>query len=275
MKPVFVVLAALLLRGGFLAAQDSTRDRALPRFELPFGNPRQYAMGARLIEMTRSDNKVGRGTEADAFAGENVPLIALRRGDHPVSIGFGGLITGRFSLSDLRNTFISSDWSAAFNVNAMLGQWNLVGEIGHESSHLGDEYLENFDVRDANWSRDGLSGWLFYLTGPWRFGANVNWAWKDVAGRSPWGTAAGIDWLAARTRVLGLKVSPRGGVYIEMNDFADWKPMVSAKLGLAVPLAGEADLSVSLMGLTGTSPQRQFYDEQTTYVGVEFSVAWP
>jgi hypothetical protein len=272
MTRAVIVLVVLMVQGGIALAQDSTAGKRLPRFELPFGNPRQYAMGARLMEVTRSDNLVGDGAEADVFVGENVPLIALRRGDNPITIGFGGLITGRFSLSDLRNTFIASDWGAAVNVNAMLGHWNLVGEIGHESSHLGDEYIENFDVADANWSRDGLSGWVFYLTGPWRFGANVNWAWKDVAGRNPWGTAAGIDWFASRTRLLGLRVTPRAGVYLEMNDFADWKPMLSGKIGLAVPVAGGPDLTVSLMGLTGSSPQRQFYDEQTTYVGLELRI---
>ncbi len=272
MKLAGMVLLVLLLPDGSLAAQDSTGSRSLPRFELPLGNPRQYAMGARLIEVTRADNEVGDGAEADVSVGENLPLIALRRGDKPISIGFGGLVTGRFSLSDLRNTFISSDWSAAINVNAMLGRWNLVGEVGHESSHLGDEYIENFDVEDANWSRDGLSGWAFYLTGPWRFGANLNWAWKDVAQRNQWGAAAGIDWATGRTRLLGLRVAPRAGAYVELNGFADWKPMLSGKIGLAVPVASGPYLTVSLMGLTGSSPQRQFYDKQTTYVGVDFRI---
>lgn len=262
----------LLLQRGGLAAQDSVARRPLPRFELPFANPREYAMGARLIHVTRADNLVGPGTDADVFVGENIPFVALRRGANPISIGLGGMITGRFSLHDLRNTFISSDWQAAFNVYALLGRLELVGEVSHESSHLGDEYIENFGASDANWSRDGLSGWGFYHLGSIRIGANLSWMWKDVAGRNPWGIAAGVDWRGTRTHILGLRVTPRGGVYAEANGFAEWDPMVSAKVGVAVPLAGGPDLNISLMGLSGASPQRQFFDRKTTYFGVEFRV---
>jgi hypothetical protein len=251
------------------AAQDSVRA-SLPRFELPFADPRMYALGARVLAVTRADSKLGEGTQVDVVLGEDLPLIALRRGEQPISLGLGASVTGRFSLSDRRNTFISSDWNIELNVNAMLGRWNLAGGIRHESSHLGDEYIAQFQADDAHWSRDGLSGWAFYHAAPWRFGVSANWAWKDVAGRAKWGAAAGIDLRSPHTRILGLRLAPRAGAYVEANAFTDWDPAISGKVGVAFPVAAGPECTISLTGFAGPSPQRQFYDVRTDYVAIEF-----
>ena len=71
-----------------------------------------------------------------------------------MSLGFGTQVYGRFSLQDPKSALISNDWVVGLNTTASLGAWTLTGEVYHESSHLGDEYGDRFDVDRLDWTRE-------------------------------------------------------------------------------------------------------------------------
>ena len=80
-----------------LAAQARIFPR-VPSFELPQASPRVHGLVGRLISARRGDSEFGREPEAEVAVGENFPVLALRRGPRPVTLGFGTQVYGRFSL---------------------------------------------------------------------------------------------------------------------------------------------------------------------------------
>ena len=131
--------------------------RSVPSFELPQASPRVHGLVGRLISARRGDSDFGREPEAEVGVGENFPVLALRRGPRPVSLGFGTQVYGRFSLGDRKSALISNDWVVGLNTTASLGAWTLTGELYHESSHLGDEYGDRFDADRLDWTREVAS----------------------------------------------------------------------------------------------------------------------
>src|SRR5512134_1406877 len=92
-------------------------------FEPPLASPRVAGFAGRLISESVGDDQFGAEREADVTIGEDFPVIALRRGTRPITLGFGVQASGRFSLDDSKSALISNDWQVGFNVFADLAPW--------------------------------------------------------------------------------------------------------------------------------------------------------
>ncbi|MCU0622167.1 MAG: DUF1207 domain-containing protein, partial [Gemmatimonadales bacterium] len=147
-----LAVASLLLPAALGAQQ--LPHHALPPFELPLAAPRATGTIARLMAVQDADDRFGPGLQAEVALGENQPLLRLRGGASPMSLGAGGAVVGRFNLGDSRTSLVSADWRIDLNANLRFGRrWNIVLFVEHESSHVGDEYVDRFPDDSTGWAR--------------------------------------------------------------------------------------------------------------------------
>jgi uncharacterized protein DUF1207 len=243
---------------------------AVRSFELPEASPRVHGLVGRLISTQRGDSRFGQEHEGEVVLGENFPLVALKRGPHPIILGFGSQVYGRFSLTDPKSALISTDWVVGVNTTAGLGSWALTLEVYHESSHLGDEYGDRFPSDRLDWTREVLAGWTSYVVGVWRFTAGASYVLDDQLKLPAPGGSLGIDFRGKSQRFMGGHVRPIAGLFTEAGAATAWRVSTSAKVGVAFATAGDShDISVGLIAHDGLSTQRQFFRHESQYLGME------
>jgi Protein of unknown function (DUF1207) len=267
-----ITLAAGLV--GSLGHSAAAQDRFFPRalsFELPEASPRVHGLAGRLLSARHGDSRFGQETEAEVALGENFPVLSLRSGSRPITLGFGSQVYARFSLSDARSSLISNDWVVGLNATALRGAWAFTVELYHESSHLGDEYRDRFNARRLDWSREVAVGWVSYRTGGWRLTSGFSYVLLDQLGLERPGVSLAADFYGRPIGgLLGDAVRPIGGVYVEGNAATAWRVSTSAKIGvtLASSTLGR-DVGIALIAHDGLSTQRQFFREESRYLGLE------
>jgi hypothetical protein len=267
-RGLWPVLGVLLSIPGTAGAQARVFP-SVPSFERPEASPRVHGLAARVLSAQRGDSRFGNEAEAEVALGENFPLLALRGGPRPITLGFGSQVYARFSLADSKNALISNDWVVGLNGTALLGAWAVTVEAYHESSHLGDEYEDRFDARRLDWTREVLGAWTSYTRGPWRVMGGVSYALGDELRLGRSGASLGIDFRPPR-RNGGGAVRPVGGVYFDASAATNWRMSGSFKAGLVLQTApGSREIGLAAIAHDGLSTQRQFFREESRYLGLE------
>src|SRR6476659_2575858 len=175
----------------------AAQDRIFPNvqsFELPEASPRVHGLVGRIFSARRGDSQFGREPEAEVGVGENFPVLALRRGERPVTLGCGTQVYGRFSLGDRKSALISNDWVVELTTTALLSAWSVTGELYHESSHLGDEYIDRFAASRIDCTREVAALWVTYGHGPFRLTGNLSYVLIDELDLEPPGAALAADY---------------------------------------------------------------------------------
>lgn len=261
-------LGVLLSAPGLAAAQDRIFPD-VPSFERPEASPRVHGIAARVLSARRGDSRFGEEAEAEVALGENFPVVALRRGPNPITLGLGSQVYARFSLHDKKSALISNDWVVGLNGTAALGRWTLTLEMYHESSHLGDEYEDRFDAKRVDWTREVVGAWISYRTGPWRFTGSGSYAVRDELRLSRSGASMGVDFRPARPEGAG-GVRPVAGIYLDASGATSWRMSGSLKAGVALPASpGSREIGLAIIAHDGLSTQRQFFRQESRYVGLE------
>jgi hypothetical protein len=269
-----VHVSILVLAASLAATSAAAQERVFPRvaaFELPQASPRVHGVVGRLISVRRGESDFGSEPEAEVGIGENFPVLALRRGERPVTLGFGTQVYGRFSLGDRKSALISNDWVVGLNTTARLGAWELTGELYHESSHLGDEYGDRFNASRIDWTREVAGVWVSYGPGPLRVTGNLSYVLIDELDLDRAGAALAADWEGRPFgSFLGGRARPVGGVFFEGTAATSWRISSSAKIGVAVVGgAGGREVGIALIAHDGLSTQRQFFRRESRYIGAE------
>jgi hypothetical protein len=265
--PAIVGLALLLYH-----ADAAAQERLLPSvrsFELPEASPRVHGLVGRLISARRGDSRFGQEQEGEVVLGENFPLVSLQGGRRPIVLGFGSQVYGRFSLTDSKSALISTDWVVGLNTTAVLSAWALTLEIYHESSHLGDEYGDRFPADRLDWTREVLAGWASYGAGVWRLTAGASYVLDDQLRLPAPGGSLGLDYRGRSRRGLSGQVRPIAGIFIQADAATNWRVSSSAKLGVAFAAGDSHDISLGLIAHDGLSTQRQFFRQESQYIGME------
>jgi hypothetical protein len=254
------------------AASATAQQQLIPpvrSFELPEASPRVYGIVGRVISARRGDSSFGEEHEGEVVLGENFPLVSLKRGLRPIVLGLGSQVYGRFSLTDSKSALISTDWVVGLNTTAAINAWALTLELYHESSHLGDEYGDRFPADRLDWTREVLAGWASYVAGVWRFTAGASYVLDDQLDLPAPAGSLGVDFHGRSRRFLSGQVRPVAGVFTEASAATSWRVSTSAKLGLAFATGGNHDISLGLIAHDGLSTQRQFYRQESRYIGME------
>lgn len=241
---------------------------AVQSFELPQASPRAYGLAARVLSLRRGESRFGAEREGEVLLGENFPLVALKGGPRSIVLGIGSQAYGRFSLDDSKSALISLDWVAALNTTALLGPWALTLQLYHESSHLGDEYADHFGAGRLDWTREVVSGWASYDSGDWRFTGGASYVLDDGLGLPRPAAALGIDFRGNRRRAL----EPILGLYTEATSATRWRLSNSVKLGLSFAGQGTPRLGLAIIAHDGLSTQRQFFRQESQYIGMELRI---
>ena len=260
-------VTALLSAASAVAQQQLTPP--VRSFELPEASPRVYGIVGRVISARRGDSSFGEEQEGEVVLGENFPLVSLKRGLRPIVLGLGSQVYGRFSLTDPKSALISTDWVVGLNTTAAINAWALTLELYHESSHLGDEYGDRFPGDRLDWTREVVAGWASYVAGVWRFTAGASYVLDDQLDLPAPAGSFGVDFHGRSRRFLSGQVRPVAGVFTEAGAATNWRVSTSAKLGLAFATGKNHDISLGLIAHDGLSTQRQFYRQESRYIGME------
>jgi hypothetical protein len=262
-------LGALALCWPLTGAAQDRFFPAVRSFELPEASPRVHGMVGRVISVRRGDSRFGQEREGEAVLGENFPIMALKRGPNPMVLGFGSQVYGRFSLADAKSSLISIDWLAGFNASTYLGKWSLTVELYHESSHLGDEYGERFQISRLDWSREVLTGWIAYGAGQWRFTGGASYVFQDGLDLPRPAASLAVDF-RGRSRADASSLQPVMGFFTEATSATEWRLSSSAKIGVALVTPGRnRQVAMALIAHDGLSTQRQFFRQESQYLGLE------
>jgi len=256
-------------------SRAEAQDRLFPAvksFELPEASPRAYGLIARALSIRRGESRFGPEQEGEVVLGENFPVLALKRGPRPIVLGIGSQAYGRFSLDDSKSAFISLDWVVALNTTALLGPWALTLQLYHESSHLGDEYADHFGVGRLDWTREVLAGWASYGSGAWRLTTGASYVLADGLSLPRPAAALGIDFGGQGHRATARAVEPVIALFTEATSATRWRLSTSAKVGVELAGQGRPQLGVALIAHDGLSTQRQFFREDSRYVGLELRI---
>jgi hypothetical protein len=268
----FRVISLVVVYTGLFVTTALGQRRLFPSaqsFELPEASPRVYGLVGRLISARQGDSRFGQEHEGEVVLGENFPVVTLKRGDRPIVLGLGSQVYGRFSLTDSKSALISTDWVVGVNTTAAFTPWILTLEVFHESSHLGDEYGDRFPADRVDWTREVVAGWASYVSESWRFTAGTSYSLVDQLSLPAWAGSFGIDYHGRSRGFLGGQVRPVAGVFTEARAATNWRVSTSAKLGLTFATDGTQDISIGLIAHDGLSTQRQFFRQESRYVGLE------
>ena len=259
---------AILLSAPTIAAAQGRIFPDVPSFERPEASPRVHGIAARVLSARRGDSRFGEEAEAEVALGENFPVVALRGGPNPIALGLGSQVYARFSLHDKKSALISNDWVVGLNGTAMFGSWTVTLEAYHESSHLGDEYEDRFDAKRVDWTREVLGAWVSYDVGAWRLTGGGSYALRDELRLARTGGSIGVDFRPPRRERGTLR--PVGGLYFDASAATSWRVSGSLKAGVAMQASpGSREIGLAIIAHDGLSTQRQFFREESRYVGLE------
>jgi len=267
-SPAAAALALLLLCPPPTAAQSV--QRFLPsRGFLPrlLAAPREPTTAVKLVIPLTSPSRFGTVLEGDAVFGASLPvyLLAGRSIEDALVIGVEGGVFARFNLQTKERDLITSDW--VFAVPLVLhrgGHWLSVRYF-HSSAHLGDEYLERFEVERIPFSRDA-----FEVTAYWRPARSLGvytggrWAFRvDPPEHRRWAVRGGLE----IQRAGGARTQPYLAADVELDRQNGWEPRFNAQAGVRIaPNGSRPAVRVGVEFLTGPSPQGQFWDRRATHV---------
>ncbi len=283
-RPARFNRTAIVARAGLLAALAAigvagtvqAQVRWLPsvdRFEYPLAATRPLSLAGRLVRSTAAESRFGEEKEVEVTLGKSFPLLAFGNGRRPFTVGLVAQVSARFSLEDPRTALISHDWLGGIHGIWHRGPWRVTAELLHESSHLGDEYAERFPVRRLDWTREFAALWIRRELGPFAIhltGSQALSTRPDVPGG---GAGAALDYRGDLGAWGGARVRPVLGVWWESHAFVDWQVTTTGRAGFELDREGRR-LGVSLVGLHGTTPQRQFYGQAAEYLGIEVRFDW-
>ncbi len=106
-------------------------------------DPREPAMGGKLLWVARGATLFGTGLEGEANLGTSLPLFLLsgETADRAVVLGLQGGVFGRFVMDTKERDLVSTDWVFVVPLFVWRGENWFRFRYRHYSSHLGDEYI--------------------------------------------------------------------------------------------------------------------------------------
>jgi hypothetical protein len=78
-----------------------------------------------------------------------------------------------------------------------------------------------------------------------------------------------VDYHGRSRHALTGQVRPIGGIFVQADAATRWRVSTSAKLGVAFATGDNHDISLGLIAHDGLSTQRQFFRQESQYIGME------
>jgi hypothetical protein len=219
-----------------------------------------------------------RYTMASVGFGETFGLYRFfgnREGDG-LQLSVEGALFAQFNLNTPSYDLINADYTIGIPVTYRYGDNSLRFRIYHQSSHLGDEFLQSlnppervnlsYEAIDLIYSRE-WRGWRVYGGGEYLIH-------KEPANLKPMSAHWGIEYRGSKPFVWSGR--PIVGADMKSLEEHDWAINTSIKAGLEFghPNPGQRRLRVMAEWYKGFDPRGQFYKNKVEYYGMGISLGF-
>lgn len=274
-----VALAAAL--GGPLAAPAHAQSRAvaLPRgdvFRPLLADPKQPQF---LASALWASSRLRETTVGAAAFGENFGLVRWpgRAPGDGLQLGIAGGVFAQFDLRAESIDLLNADYVIGLPVTYRRGAFSGRARIYHQSSHLGDEFLLEFQPERVNLSFEAIELLASHETGNWRGYVGGEYLFRrEPSDLEAWIVHGGIEY---RNPAAWIRAGDLGvGRWVAGLDLKSWQngggPAAwSARTGLEFAPAGPPDpasrrIAVLLHYYDGFSPYGQFFTEEISAFGL-------
>ena len=187
-----------------------------------------------------------------------------------------GAIFARFNMEAPSHDLINADYTIGIPATYRYGDNSLRFRIYHQSSHLGDEFLQSVNPPERiNLSYEAVE--LIYSR-EWRgwrvYGGGEYLVHKEPADLKPMSAHWGIEYRGIKPLVWNGR--PIGGVDIKCFEEHNWSIDTSVKAGLEFgqPNPGQRRLRLMAEWYKGYDPRGQFYNNKVDYYGMGVSLGF-
>ncbi len=207
--------------------------------------------------------------------GQTIGLVRAQADRWQLAVAAG--VFSQFDMASTTNHLMNTDYIVGIPINYRRGPQSARIRVYHQSSHLGEEFLDGGAVRRQLVSfealeilvADELWNWRLYGGGEYRF-QHTPGSMKPTVGH------AGLEYRSPEPLVrLGHFGDGQLVAALDGKSFEDrrWQVGWSLKIGLAFSNPTEIDAhrphwSVVLTAYTGPTPYGQFYRENLSSVGL-------
>lgn len=275
MKCILIACFGLWFSPAVAATQN---QRLMPSGDLVpviVGDQREPRLSGKLLAVTEEPSLFNNGIQGEAGVGRTFPVYLFggsADGDYVV-LAMGAGIWGRFNMETAKKHLISSDWNFRLQLIIRRGNTRLALSYNHLSSHLGDEYIDQFNAFANGYSIDNLRAIWFQsvaknaeLYGGGTFAVNVT-----PRGYQRLGVQFGFQ-------VKGLRVNRVATGFaaldVTLDQNAEWDPRLSLRTGLTFLPESQNSFSIVLEALTGPSPQGAFLKNHETFVSIGVEIGY-
>jgi hypothetical protein len=228
------------------------------------------------IDRFKSSGK--RYTMASVGFGETFGLYRFfgsREGDG-LQLSVEGALFAQFNLNTPSYDLINADYIIGIPVTYRYGDNSLRFRIYHQSSHLGDEFLQSlnppervnlsYEAIDLIYSRE-WRGWRVY-------GGGEYLVHKEPADLKPMSAHWGIEYRGSKPLVWNGR--PIAGVDMKSFEEHNWAINTGIKAGIEFghPNPGQRRLRLMAEWYNGFDPRGQFYNNKVEYYGMGISLGF-
>ena len=193
-----------------------------------------------------------------------------------LQLSLEGAIFAQFNLDAPSHDLINADYTIGIPVTYRHGDNSVRFRIYHQSSHLGDEFLQSVNPPErVNLSYEAVE--LIYSR-EWRglrvYGGGEYLVHKEPADLKPMSAHWGIEYRGSKPLVW--KGRPVAGVDMKSFEEHNWNIDTSVKAGLEFgqPNPGQRRLRLMAEWYKGFDPRGQFYNNRVDYYGLGVSLGF-
>jgi len=202
-------------------------------------------------------------------------FFGSREGDG-LQLSAEGAIFAQFNLEAPSADLINADYTIGFPLTYRYGDNSLRFRIYHQSSHLGDEFLQSVNPPErVNLSYEAVD--LIYSR-EWRewrvYGGGEYLLHKEPSDLKPASVHWGLEYRGSKPLLWNGR--PVAGLDIKNMDEHDWANDTSIKAGLEFghPNPGQRRLRIMAEWYKGFDPYGQFYNNKVEYYGLGASLGF-
>ncbi len=210
--------------------------------------------------------------------GENFGLYKFgggRDGDG-LQLNLEAALFAQFNMDTPSHDLINADYTVGLPVTYRRGDNSFRLRLYHQSSHLGDEYVQSANSEErVNLSYEALE--LLYSR-EWRgwriYGGGESLVHKEPSDLKPLAAHYGLEYRGSKP--LLWKGRPIAGLDMKNLEEHDWSTDTSIKAGLewGHPNPGQRRMRITLEWYEGYDPHGQFYVNQVEYYGLGMSLGF-
>ncbi|MFA4918486.1 MAG: DUF1207 domain-containing protein [Thermodesulfovibrionales bacterium] len=202
-------------------------------------------------------------------------FFGSREGDG-LQVSLEGAIFAQFNLDTPSYDLINADYTIGIPATYRYGNNSLRFRIYHQSSHLGDEFLQSVNPPErVNLSYEAVE---FIYSREWRgwrvYGGGEYLIHKEPTDLKPLSAHWGIEYRGSKPLVWNGR--PVGGVDMKSFEEHNWSIDTGVKAGLEFghPNPGQRRLRLMAQWYKGFDPRGQFYNNKVEYYGMGVSLGF-